>query len=112
MRVKKLENIEQLSNIKDDECFVLNLDYEIIDHWKWLYNEDGSFDKCIHPYTIIKIHSQDLLDKLNSELELRFALNEDIKVTYDLGMDIQRFLMNNGKDWKLTGSISDKKIED
>lgn len=112
MRVRKLEYPEQLLNIKDDECFKLNFDYEIIDYWKWLYNEDGSFDKCIHPYTIVKIHNQEVLDKLNNELELSFVLNEDIKLTHNFGMEIQRFLIQKGEEWKLTGSISNERIED
>ena len=107
MNKKELKNINELLNINDNDCFTLHFDYEVISYYKWLYDEEGFFSKCIYPYVIVKIHNQELLDKLNAELEIKFVLDEEIKVTYDFGMEIQKFLMGKGKN----GCISSEKLD-
>jgi len=106
MRVKKLENVEQLLNIKDDECYIWKMDYEITDWYNRILDENGYFIRTEYPYCTIKIFTQRFLDDINKNLELKFVLNEEIKVTKDIIMDIRNYI----KDKKYTGSIGSRSI--
>ena len=104
MRVKELEHIEDLMNIKDDEVIKFHLDYEISDCYKRIEDEQGNFNHIEHLYWIIKIFNQKLLDEINTNLNLRFVLNEEIKTTKDIALDIWHYV-DGRKD--LCGTFGD-----
>ena len=106
MRVKELENVEQLLDIKDDECYILKMDYEITDWYNRILDENGCFIRTEYPYYTIKIFTKRFLDDINKNLELKFVLNEEIKITKQIVSDIRNYI----KDKKYTGAICSKSI--
>ena len=106
MRVKELENTEQLLDIKDDECYILKMDYEIVEYYKRIEDEEGYFIRNEYPYWTIKIFTENFLNNINSNLNLKFVLNEEIKVTKNIIMDIRDYI----KDKKYTGTIGSRRI--
>jgi len=110
MRVKELENIEQLLDIKDDETFILKIDYSITDNYIRIEDEDGFFLRIEHPYYTVKIFTERLLNDLNQNLNLNFILNEEIKVTEDIANHIKEYIHEN-KDKHYCGTIGSIQID-
>ena len=106
MRVKELKNIEEILNIKDDETFIYRLDYDITDYYERILDEEGFYIRTEYPYSIVKIFSQKLLDDINHNMELKFVLNEEIKVTKDIAQNIKEYIRNKASYTGVIGSRS------
>ena len=108
MRVKELESVEELIDIKEDETILWKLDYEITEHYKRVNDEEGFFDHVEYPYYTVKIFSENLLNELNENLNLKYILNEEIKVTKDIASDIREYV----RGLKYSGLIGSKDISE
>lgn len=108
MRVKELENPEQLLNISDDETYIWRLDYEITEYYKRVIDSEGYFSHIEYPYSTVKIFSQKLLDDINTNLDLKYILKEEIKVTRDIAQNILNYIRDKEG---YSGGIGSKSVD-